>query len=229
MNDALYIAVVAVLGLAVGWALRPSMARFETSAPVGVVEITTAVVFGVSAWRYEPWEVIPFLVLGAGCVALAAVDLAHFRLPNALVFPTTVGVVAVVFVGELVDGRSSHVIAAIVGAAFFTGFLFLFHLASPASLGFGDVKLAVVLGWVIGWVAGSKLDAVAGVMYALLIGSALGVVLGLLRRVVAARGGSMLHDPLGEASSVRATTFPFGPPLMIGAFVVAWFPATFFG
>ena len=87
-------------------------------------------------------------------------------------------------------GVSARVLSALIqiqyrssmlGLMLYSVFLLLMHLVYPAGLGFGDVKLAVLLGFVLGWVGGSKLDAVRAVMLALLIGSALGVVLGFGR------------------------------------------------
>jgi leader peptidase (prepilin peptidase)/N-methyltransferase len=80
----------------------------------------------------------------------------------------------------------------------FAGVLFVAHLASPAGMGFGDVKFGVPLGLVIG------ADGVGGVLVALVIGTTLGAIAGA---VVLAR-----HRD-------RRRAFAFGPFLAAGAVV----------
>lgn len=231
MSGALFVVLAALVGAAVGWAMRPTLRRFETTVASGVTEVATGALFGLAAWRYDDWRLIAMLILMAASVALSAVDLAQYRLPNDILFPSFAAVAGVVFVGELVDGSSSRVVAAILGAAIYSAFLFVMHLAYPAGLGFGDVKLAMLLGFVLGWVAETKIDSVRAVMFALLFGSALGVLLGLGRNVVLRLGGRFLSDPLGDgdATDWRSTTFPFGPPLMAGAIAIALFPTDILG
>ncbi|WP_138996739.1 prepilin peptidase [Rhodococcus zopfii] len=73
------------------------------------------------------------------CVCLSAVDLLVRRLPNVLTVPGAVAVVA------LAAGAGSGR-AALAGAGLLAGPMLLAHLASPRSLGAGDVKLAVGVG-----------------------------------------------------------------------------------
>ena len=42
--------------------------------------------------------------------------------------------------------------AALIGSAAYFLLLFVTHLAYPAGMGFGDVKLALVMGLYLGWV-----------------------------------------------------------------------------
>lgn len=118
-----------------------------------------------------------------------------------------------------------------MGAVLYCFILLVMHLINPAGMGFGDVKLALLLGLFVGWVSGSKLDALRGVMIALLIGSVLDVVLGFGRILITKVGKSFLPDPEeGSAGDgLRHTTFPFGPPLMIVAIIVTLYPTTLLG
>jgi len=193
--------------------------------------MATALLFGLAASQYDNWRLIGMLVFLWACVALAIVDLVQYRLPNKILFPAIAAVGAIVVVGELADGNPERITHALVGAGAYFAILFVMHLVNPAGMGFGDVKLALLLGGVVGWVSGAKLDAVRGVMVALLIGSALGVVLGVGRILITKLGGRFLPDP-EEGSAGEGwhrTTFPFGPPLMVGAIVVALYPATMLG
>ncbi|MEM7287812.1 MAG: A24 family peptidase [Actinomycetota bacterium] len=228
-----FIGVFAVLGLVAGYALRPTLERYDSAVPtkLPVPEVLTAALFGLAAAQYEDWRLVAMLILAVASVALSIIDLRQYRLPNPIVFSALGASAAVVVIGEIVDGDSGVISAAVVGALVYCGILFVMHVINPAGMGFGDVKLALLLGLFVGWVAGSRLDAVRGVMIALLIGSALGVVLGFGRIAVNKLGLSFLPDPEeGSAGDgLRHTTFPFGPPLMVGTILVAFYPATLLG
>lgn len=228
-----FIGVFAVLGLIAGYALRPTLVRYDSSVPQRwpIPEVVTAGLFALAAAEYEDWRLVAMLILIVASVALSIIDLRQYRLPNPIVFSALGASAAVVVIGELADGDSGVISAAIVGALVYCGILFVMHIINPAGMGFGDVKLALLLGLFVGWVGGTRLDAVRGVMIALLIGSALGVVLGFGRIVVNKLGLSFLPDPEeGSAGDgLRHTTFPFGPPLMVGALLVALYPGTLLG
>lgn len=82
-------------------------------------------------------------------VPAALVDVHERRLPNQII---VVG--SIVFVGgcvvESMVGVSLPVESIVVGVVAMALPLFTMHLASPASMGFGDVKLGVALGAVAG-------------------------------------------------------------------------------
>ncbi len=229
----MWIGLCALSGVVAGWAMRPTLARFDAATPARLVipELLTALLFGLAAAQYQDWRLLAMLVLMGSSVALTIVDLAQYRLPNAILFPSLGAATAIIVVGELIDGRAEVVTHALVGAVTYCGVLLAMHLINPAGMGFGDVKLALMLGMFVGWVAGSRLDALRGVMIALLIGSALGVALGVGRIIVTRYGRSFLPDPEeGSAGEgLRHTTFPFGPPLMVGAILVALYPAALIG
>lgn len=221
------------VGLAVGLAMRPLLVRFEVRVPplLPATELACAVLFGLAAHEYgNSWRLAPVLVMAATYVALSVVDLVHYRLPNAVLFPALAASVVLVGAGETIDGDSSAIVHLAIGALVYSGVLLVIHLSSPAGLGFGDVKLALMLGAFLGWVSGGRLDAVRAVMIGLLVGSVLGLVLGLARMAVVRLGGRFLTDPV-ESSSSRwhKTTFPFGPPLMLAATAIVLWPANFLG
>ncbi len=233
MSEALYVVVFAALGVVAGRMLRPTVARFDAEVPARwpIPEVLTGLLFGLAAAQYGDWRLAAMLVLMAVSVALTIVDLVQYRLPNAILFPGMAASAVIIVVGELLDGDTSAIGHAAIGAVLYSALLLAVHLLNPAGMGFGDVKLALLLGAFAGWVADSRLDAVRAVLIALFIGSALGVVLGLGRVVVQRLGRSFLPDPEeGSAGpGVRHTTFPFGPPLMVGAILVALYPAALIG
>lgn len=81
--------------------------------------------------------------VGAWFIALSAFDIRHRRLPNALTVPG----VAVVLCGAVVAGRGWPALA---GAATLAAVYLVVHLAAPAGLGAGDVKLAPGVGALTG-------------------------------------------------------------------------------
>lgn len=76
-------------------------------------------------------------------IALSAFDIRQRRLPNVLTLPGAV----VVLGGAATTGRGWPALA---GAVALTAVYLLVHLAAPAGLGAGDVKLAIGLGGLTG-------------------------------------------------------------------------------
>jgi leader peptidase (prepilin peptidase) / N-methyltransferase len=99
--------------------------------------------------------------------ALSVYDVLLQRLPNALTLPGA----AVVLGVATVAGRGA---AALLGAFALAALYLVVHLVAPASMGAGDVKLAIGLGgltgafgadaWVLAAVAAPVLTALAGVV-----------------------------------------------------------------
>ena len=119
--------------------------------------------------------------------AVAASDWRTHRVPNLLVsFALVPALVAVL----LVDYRMHLLASVVLGAAVMAVPLLVVHLAAPAAMGFGDVKLAAALGAALGvW------DPTLGV-------PALAVAAGLT---------------LLAAAWTRRAAMPFAPGLVTGA------------
>ena len=80
----------------------------------------------------------------------------------------------------LVDDDFGRLGTTLVGAAIAFGVLFVVHLISPASMGFGDVRLSVIVGLFLEWPGLSHV--VAGLFVGIALGAAVGVGLVLTRR-----------------------------------------------
>lgn len=146
-------------------------------------------------------DVVAFVVLALVCTPLVIIDIEHHRLPDRL---TVVGYVcASLGLGGAAVAEShpgALLRAALAGAAVAACFLLL-ALASPTSLGLGDVKLVGLLGIYLGWLGWT--EVVTGMLYGFVLGALASLVL------VAARRATM------------KTAVAFGPTLIIGSFLAA--------
>jgi leader peptidase (prepilin peptidase)/N-methyltransferase len=128
-------------GLAAGIGARNLATRLAGRPPArGSCEFACSGGAAVAA-QFGPTVMMTFVLaaLTWWCVCLSAVDLLDRRLPNVLTVPGAAAVVALA-------AGAGHGRAALVGAGLLAGPMLLAHLASPRSLGAGDVKLAVGVG-----------------------------------------------------------------------------------
>ena len=209
--SSLIVTLIAVLlGFALGWwplavwtersmkserMPRPTLRSLRLAAA-----ITTAGVFGLLALRFGLSWTLPALLAFAACATvLSIVDLAEKRLPNAVVFPA-LGAVAVLLVpATWATGEWMSLVWALVGSAAMFAVYFVLALISPASMGMGDVKLALVIGLLLGWFGMSAW--LVGLLAAFVVGGVIAIVALALKRVTL-RG-----------------SIPFGPSMLAGALV----------
>nr|WP_231126931.1 A24 family peptidase [Motilibacter aurantiacus] len=163
-----------------------------------LVELLTAAVFVVLGARLgASWELPAYLYLGALGVALALIDLDVKRLPNVLVLPAYAVAPLLLTVPAVLDDRWPDLGRALLGgAALYAGY-FALAFAYPAGMGFGDVKLAGVLGIYLGWLGWGPLAA--GAFLGFLLGGVVGVAL------------------LAGRRATRKTAIPYGPFMLVGA------------
>ena len=191
-------------GLAVGVVVSPLLDRLATNAPRRARLLAT-----VPLSKRFPLVVLGAALLGGACglvfgatleafvsalfcwvlVVITRTDLEHRLIPNAIVLPGTVLVLA----GRTVDDPSVEwvIAAAAAGLA-----LFLVVLVYPSGMGMGDVKLSAFLG------AGLGLSVVVGLF------------IGFFAAFVPAAILLVRH---GRAARKRA--IPLGPFLALGAVV----------
>lgn len=179
------------------------------SARYPVVEALTAVAFGaVALWtltRDGPDDPVPagllpaLLFLAAISIALTAIDLEHFRLPDAITFPSYPVALVLLAVPALLSGESERLVRAVICGVALFAFYALLWIVYPAGMGLGDVKLAGILGMYLGWFGYGQ--AVVGGFAAFLLGGVVGIGLIALRR------------------ADRKTNIPFGPYMIVGAWL----------
>ena len=122
------------------------------SARYPLLELACGALFAATAARFGAGAALPaYLVLAAGLIALAAVEVEHGRLPDALLYPTA-GVVAALLVGATVAEAAPRRLAwAAVGAAASLALASACRLLAPQRVTADDVRLALVLGAAVGW------------------------------------------------------------------------------
>ena len=176
------------------------------------VAVVCGVLFGALAARFEgSWALPAYLVLAAALVVLAAIDLEHFILPNRIVYPLAVVMIVLLAIASVGDDDFDAIKRGLIAGVVSFGIFFLLHLVSPRSMGFGDVKLAFVLGLSLGWLGWGE------VFVGLFLGFVYGAVIGLF--LIATRSRS------------RNQALPFGPflaagtltAILVGDSIINWY------
>lgn len=192
------------------WLLRVAGDRRSLPRRWLWVELATVIVLAVIGGRAgDDLSVVPLALLGAALVAVSVIDLQLLRIPDRVTFPTLGLALPLILVVSLDQDGGDAFQAGLIGAGAYFVALLLPHLVYPRGMGFGDVKLALVMGLYLGWLGWEPDHPVAGpianVLYGLMLGCILGVVFGVGHQVVTRRRGE----------------FPFGPALALGCLVVA--------
>lgn len=190
--------------------------RSAISARYPLVEAATGVAFAFVAWWF--WagpqapagrggaalaagvlEVVAYLYFAAISIALALIDLDTHRLPNAIVLPSYLVGAALLGTASALSGDGGALLGAAVGGAVLYAVYLLLALVYPGGMGFGDVKLAGVVGVFLGYLGWGPL--IVGAFAAFVLGGLFALALVAARR---ARRGSGI---------------PFGPWMLAGAWL----------
>jgi leader peptidase (prepilin peptidase)/N-methyltransferase len=153
---------------------------------------------GLGVFSFVLW-----LIFITAFMALAVYDLRWFLLPDRVVYPLIgLAVIEVIAGAAVFGGGWGAVMQAAWGVLFSAGLFYLLYVLSRGKwIGFGDVKLAIVLGLLVG-----------GPLHALLL------------IFVASLFGSLVAVPMLIRGKAKATTqVPFGPFLLASAVVVVLF------
>jgi len=150
----------------------------------------------------SPWVALPYLWFTVVVAAIAVVDARIWLIPWWMPWVGSAVGLALISVVSVALGEPGAIVNALIGAAGAFGLFFVMWFVAPGKLGFGDVRLAFMIGLFLGW-----LHPILA-LYGLLLGSLVGVLLGVVS--LAARAGSR---------------FAFGPALAVGALLAVWLHA----
>lgn len=170
------------------------------SARYPLVEITVAIMFALVAAVFGVNVLaIALAYLTVTTVALAAIDLEHRRLPDALTLPAYPVLAIAITIHAGAEQEWWILARALIGAAIVGGVYFTLWFAYPKGMGFGDVKTAGMLGLALGAVGWGAVavGAIAGPM----IGGLVGI-------------GAMIRN-----GKTRGLTIPYGPWLIAGTWL----------
>ena len=156
------------------------------------VEALTGALFVLATWRLDlTWPLLVAVAFIATLVAIAFIDYDHMIIPDRIVLPgAVIGLAASIAISP--DRWWVYLAAGFGGAAFC---LALALLWPGGGMGFGDVKMALYIGFVLG----SRV--IVAFFLAFLVGSIVGIYLVLVRK----RSGK--------------TKLPFGPYLAFGSVI----------
>jgi len=188
------------------WLLLRGRCR-DCSEPISrrypAVELLTAVLFVLVVLRFlggSSLAPVPaYWYLAAIGVTLSLIDLDTHRLPNAIILPSYPVVAVLLTLASWGVGDWDALLRALIGGAVLFALYLLLCVVKPGGMGFGDVKLAGIVGAGLAWIGWGTL-AVGG-FAAFLLGGIYGAAL-------------MLAHRAGRKSKV-----PFGPWIVLGAVV----------
>ena len=162
-----------------------------------LLELATAGLVVLAAVRYpNPWQDILVGGLLALMPGIALIDLRHRIIPNKLTYPATIAFIPVILLAWLI-GDAADPVKAAIGFLAFGGGIFLVASVS-GGMGFGDVKLAALIGLVLGSLGLRFVGVSAGAT----------IVLGGV--------GGLLALTMGRGMKSK---IPYGPYLAAGAIV----------
>ncbi len=167
-----------------------------------IVELATGLLFllifsqnGLTVSFENIFSVASYWLIACFLIVIFVYDLKHYIIPDKVLFPAIAVALAYdvfsLFAAQYsLSSFFSFVIAAIVASGFF---LAIFLVSGGKWMGFGDVKLAILLGLILGWP-----DILTGLFLGFFFGAIIGVALMILKK-----------------KSIKSQ-IPFGPFLIAG-------------
>lgn len=176
-----------------------------------IVEFCTGALFSSMAWYSGTnfmdvplFELLYLWIIASVLIVIFVYDLRFYLIPNVVLYPA----ILLAFVWRVVeslpllsDGLSAPIFLAVMAAFIASAFFFVIYAASGGrAMGFGDVKLAILMGLFLGW---------PDIIVALFMSFGLGALFGI---------ALILSGKKEWRSAV-----PFGPFLITGTFFALFF------
>jgi len=163
-----------------------------------VVELVTGIIFLVIFLSFIKYtalgllNVIFLFYITSSLVVIFIYDLKHYIIPDIVLFPAVI----ITLIFRLLTDFSSFanfLIAVLIGSGFF---LAIFLISKGKAMGFGDVKLAVLMGLLLGF---------PSILVSLFLAFFFGAIIGLILMIFKGKG--------------LKSEIPFGPFLILGTFI----------
>ncbi len=184
-----------------GWVrlhARCSACGARLGPPAWLTAAAAATASGLLAAALDATLALPlYVALAILGVLLAVIDLSCKRLPRTLVFPAVWISASLFAVIAAVTGDWGALLRAALAAVVLGSAFLVLYLLPGRGLGFGDVKLAVLLGLFLGWLSWGAV--LLGALLPWLVNGPVAIGLLLTRRVG------------------RKSWLPFGPAMLVGA------------
>lgn len=175
---------------------------FHPIVELAVPLLVAVLLFGLG-WT---WRIGPVLWLVPVGIAVAAIDLRTLIVPTKLVWPAFVVSVAIAVAVAALESSPRWLFGGLIGVVTIAGPLAVVWFILPGGMGFGDVRLATLLGWTVGFatIDGSWVTALFTGVATLALAAVIGVMTGVVGIVACGRGRKV----------------PFGPALVVASFAV---------
>ena len=165
-----------------------------------IVEVLTAVLFASTVVVIGlKWFLPAYLWFAGVTMALVLTDLDVKRIPNRILYPSTVAGTVLLLGGAIADGNINDLWRGLAGGGIYFALFFVIALIAKGGFGFGDVKLAFFLGEYLAFQSWEVLGT--------------GIALGITA------GGLIALGLLVLRRADRKTHIPFGPAMVIGAYL----------
>ncbi len=173
-----------------------------------LIEIFTGVLFGLTGARIGAhWFLPAELVFVAALIAISAIDLEYFVIPNRLVYPAGFICLALLISAAVVGGDWHSLRTALISSMGAWLFMLVIHLISPRGMGFGDVRLAALIGLNVGWLSPGR--AIFAIFLGFLLGATVGIAMIVFRH--ASRKSALPFGPFLAAAAVIALFVQYSP------------------
>jgi leader peptidase (prepilin peptidase) / N-methyltransferase len=196
----------------VSWLLARGRCRHcedRIGARYPLVELGTAVLFVAVALRFEgTWQIPAYCLLFAALLSISVIDLQHYIVPNRIVYPVGIASVPALALAAAIDDMWDRAPRSLAGAAIAFVFLYTLHIIQPRGMGFGDVRLSVILGLYLGWLGWGQL--VLGLFSSFVFGALVGIAL-----MASGKRGRKQHIPFAPfLAAGTITAVLWGVPIL---------------
>lgn len=177
----------------------PWLRAWSRGAWVAMALVAAGLIALASARFGATWTIVPLLPLALATPLLAAIDLRWRIVPNRLVLPLALVLLATASASALIEAQPLRIVGALLGAAAMFAVYLAPALLTRRAMGMGDVKLALALGTVLG--ASGWQTWFLGVLAGFIAGAVAGLVLLLARR------------------ATLRSRIPYAPAMLLGAWL----------